>query len=104
MTAPPQDRSDADAVVGRAVGRLWHEQDGQRLGHHILVTEQRDGTLPAIEASSYAADDRLLAELRAGWPAVLDVEVGRRGNVPAALTDRGPSAAIRLGTDLPSPS
>jgi hypothetical protein len=39
------------------------------------VTEQLDGTLPGIAASSYAADDGLLAELREDWPTVLDAEV-----------------------------
>ena len=29
-----EDVADADAVVGRAVGRLRHEQDGERLRHH----------------------------------------------------------------------
>ena len=33
VTAPPQNVADPDAVVRRAVGRLGHEQDGQRLRH-----------------------------------------------------------------------
>src|SRR5439155_3059125 len=45
---------DPDAIVRRAVCRFGHEQDGQRLRHHLLVTT--DGLVTA----SYAAAGGLL--------------------------------------------
>ena len=62
MASSPEDVADADAVVRGAVRRLGHEQDGQRLGHHLLVAEQATGT----GVQSYATDERLLDELRGG--------------------------------------
>ena len=37
VPALAQDVADADALVGRAVGRLGHEQDGERAAHRALL-------------------------------------------------------------------
>jgi maltokinase len=51
---------------------------------------------PGIATSSYAADDRLLAELRAAWPPA-DRRDGARGYIPTELDGSTPAAALRLG-------
>ncbi|HEX2754712.1 MAG TPA: hypothetical protein VHM48_04580 [Candidatus Limnocylindrales bacterium] len=62
------------------------------------MTERTDETVPGIAASSYAADERLLAELRAAWPPAPPAAADEaRGYVAADLVDREPSAALRLG-------
>ena len=66
------------------------------------MTEQLDGTgvgegAPGIAASSYAADDGLLAELRAAWPPAAEPRDGARGYVAADLGRAAPAAALRLG-------
>ncbi len=68
------------------------------------MTERRDPTEageggPALAASSYAADGRLLAELRAAWPAIAagPARAPGRGYLRAPLGDRPPDAALRLG-------
>jgi maltokinase len=71
------------------------------VGHHLLVTEQLDGTgvgegAPGIATSSYAADDGLLAELRAAWPPLPAAESGR-GYATTDLAGRDPAAALRIG-------
>jgi maltokinase len=66
------------------------------------VTERLDGTglhedAPGIAASSYAADDGLLAELRALWPPAEELPDPERGYVATDLDGSGPAAALRLG-------
>ena len=71
------------------------------------MTEQLDATVPGEDApgqgapgiatSSYAADDRLLAELRAGWPPAAELPDGERGYVATELGGSAPVAALRLG-------
>jgi maltokinase len=66
------------------------------------VTEQLDGTVPGeavpgIATSSYAADDRLLAELRAVWPPAVEPRDSERGYVATDLDGSAPAAALRLG-------
>jgi maltokinase len=65
------------------------------------VTEQLDGTAageraPGIAASSYAADDGLLAELREAWPPAVSLDDGERGYVENDLAGSRPAAAVRL--------
>ena len=52
VAAPAQDVADADAVVRRAVGRLGHEQDGQRLGHVDVLRSDRGSVNHLINAAS----------------------------------------------------
>ena len=66
------------------------------------MTEQLDGTglredAPGIAASSYAADDRLLAELREQWPPPVTLRDGERGYTTTDLDGSTPAAALRLG-------
>jgi maltokinase len=68
------------------------------------VSERQDSTEageagPVFASSSSAADERLLAALRASWPPVAAVpaaELGR-GYVAARLGDRPPGFALRVG-------
>ncbi len=64
------------------------------------MTERLDETgpgedAPGIATASYAADDRLLGELRAHWPPSEPARDGR-GHSPTPLDEREPVAAIRL--------
>jgi maltokinase len=66
------------------------------------VTEQLDGTVPGeavpgIATSSYAADDRLLEELRAAWPPAVELPDGDRAYVATNLDGSVPAVALRLG-------
>ena len=69
------------------------------------MTERLDETVPGegapgIAASSYAADERLLAELRAAWPPAAppsSPDAAVRGYVEADLRLREPTAALRVG-------
>jgi maltokinase len=59
------------------------------------VTDQLDG-VPGMVASSYAADGRLLAELRAAWPPAPMPTSPDRGYTTPDPADRAPVAALRL--------
>jgi maltokinase len=59
-------------------------------------TEPGDGA-PGSASSSYAADDRLLAELRAAWPPAAPNEDAARGYTTVDLATRLPDAALRIG-------
>jgi maltokinase len=68
------------------------------------VGEQLDGTTPGfaagpagITAASYPSDERLLAELRAGWPPAPLPDDERRGDPAVELAAVEPAAALRLG-------
>jgi maltokinase len=52
---------------------------------------------PGIAASSYAADDGLLAELRTSWPPAAELPDPERGDVATDLDRSVPAAALRLG-------
>jgi hypothetical protein len=56
-----------------------------------------DEDAPGIAASSYAADDGLLAELRASWPPAAELPDPQRGYVATDLDGSAPAAALRLG-------
>jgi maltokinase len=58
-------------------------------------TEPGEGT-PGIAAASYAADGRLLAELREHWPP-LPPAGGGRGYATVDLTEREPAEAVPIG-------
>lgn len=65
------------------------------------MTEQLDGTgvgegARGIATSSYAADETLLAELRAAWPPLRPAESGR-GYATTDLAGRDPAVALRIG-------
>ena len=63
------------------------------------MTEQLDGSVAGIAASSYAADDHLLAELRAAWPPEALAPAGAdagRGSVTSPLADTEPAVALHL--------
>jgi hypothetical protein len=66
------------------------------------VTERLDATglhedAPGIAASSYAADDGLLAELRASWPPAAELPDPERGCVRFAVPG-GTEAGLRRST------
>jgi len=66
------------------------------------VTEQLDGTAPGagppgIATASYAADEALLAELRAAWPTAAVPGDGERGYITTDLDGSEPAAVLRLG-------
>ena len=80
VALPAQDVADADAVVRRAVGRLRHEQDGDRLRHHA---PRGGGRVPARNRTH---------RMRHCWPSC--APRGRRAMAPTA----GPTAGIARST------
>src|SRR6266550_6372599 len=63
MATSPEDVPDADAVVRRAECRLRHEQDRQRLRHHLLMADR-------LASPSYPANGRARRAI-ASWISIL---------------------------------
>ena len=65
------------------------------------MTEQLDGTAqgagpPGIATASYAADEVLLAELRAAWPTAAVPGEGERGYITTDLDGSEPAAVLKI--------